>query len=113
MTRTAADLLPPAPPLGTALGVVAGSGRPGPSRIVAPAGTAFIDVGTLAAVQDGPHRSLLAEPTLDGLLAAGRPAWRVAREWLAAWLADPEPLAPYALPRAGAGTALPFCLSGY
>ncbi|MFC5948652.1 fumarylacetoacetate hydrolase family protein [Pseudonocardia lutea] len=113
MTRTAADLLPPDPPLGTALGVVAGSGRPGPSRIVAPAGTAYIDVGTLAAAQDGPHPGLLAEPTLDGLLAAGRPAWREVREWLASWLGDPERLAPYALPHAGVVPVLPFTVADY
>jgi len=110
---TTADLLPPDPPLGTALGVVAGSGRPGPSRIAVPVGSAYVDVGTLAAAQDGPHPALLGAPTLDGLLAAGRPAWREVWEWLTDWLADPERLAPYALPQAGVVPVLPFTVADY
>lgn len=110
---SAAAVLPPEPPLGTALGVVAGSGRPGPSRIVVPVGSAYVDVGTLAAAQGGPHPAVLGEPNLDGLLAAGRPAWREVWEWLGDWLADPERLAPYALPQAGVVPVLPFTVADY
>ena len=110
---SAAAVLPPDPPLGTALGVVAGSGRPGPSRIVAPVGTAYVDVGTLAAAQDGPHPGLLGEPNLDGLLAAGRPAWREVWEWLTSWLTDPERLAPFALPHSGVVPVLPFTVADF
>jgi fumarylacetoacetase len=108
-----AAVLPPDPPLGTALGVVAGSGRPGPSRIVAPVGTAYVDVGTLSAAQNGPHPGLLGESTLDGLLAAGAAAWREVWEWLTAWLEDPERLAPYALPHTGVVPVLPFAVADY
>jgi fumarylacetoacetase len=108
-----AAVLPPDPPLGTALGVVAGSGRPGPGRIVAPVGTAYVDLGTLAAAQSGPHPALLAAPSLDALLAAGRPAWREVWEWLTDWLTDPERLAPYVLPHTGVVPVLPFTVADY
>lgn len=103
----------PAEPIGVALGVVAGAGRPGRSRIVAPVGARRLDVGSLAQVQQGPYPALLGAPTLDALLAAGRPAWRQVWEWLAAALADPERIAPYLLPDHGIVPVRPFTVADF
>ncbi|WP_214368107.1 fumarylacetoacetate hydrolase family protein [Pseudonocardia sp. H11422] len=102
-----------APPVGTALGVVAGAGRPGPSRIVAPMGDAVLDVGALAATRGGPHPELLGLPNLDGLLGAGRPAWREVVGWLSEQLADPDRLSGYLLPTLGVVPVLPFTVADY
>ncbi|MET0188066.1 MAG: fumarylacetoacetate hydrolase family protein [Pseudonocardia sediminis] len=109
MTRAAE----PSPPMGVALGAVAGAGRPGHSRIAAPVGDGVLDVGSLATAQRGPHPELLTAPNLDALLAAGRPVWREVWEWLSGWLADPERLAPYRLPAEGLTPVLPFSVADY
>ncbi|MFC5995616.1 fumarylacetoacetate hydrolase family protein [Pseudonocardia hispaniensis] len=101
------------PPLGMALGVVAGSGRPGPSRIAAPVGDAVLDIASLAVAENGPHAALLHRPNLDGLLAAGRPAWREVFGWLAEQLADPDRLSGHLLPATGVVPVLPFTVADY
>lgn len=95
------------------VGVVAGAGRPGPGRIGVPVGDAVLDVGALAATDDGPYPQLLAAHTLDPLLAAGRPAWREVHGWLADRIADPERLAPHLLPAVGLEHRLPFAVADY
>jgi fumarylacetoacetase len=94
-----------------ALGVVGGVGRPGPGRVVARSPAGVVDVGALADVEGGPHAELLAAPSLDALLAAGRPAWREVHAWLAARLAAEH--APYVLPPAGLELRLPFTVADY
>ncbi|GEL20437.1 fumarylacetoacetate hydrolase family protein [Pseudonocardia asaccharolytica] len=104
---------PAQPPLGTALGVVAGSGRPGPSRIAAPVGDTVLDVASLAVAEHGPHAALLQQPNLDGLLAAGRAVWREVVGWLAERLADPDRLSGHLLPATGVVPVLPFTVADY
>ncbi|MFB9387701.1 fumarylacetoacetate hydrolase family protein [Pseudonocardia petroleophila] len=94
-----------------ALGVVGGSGRPGPGRVVARSPEGVVDVGSLADVEGGPHPELLAAPSLDALLAAGRPAWREVHGWLAERLRTDH--APYVLPPAGLELRLPFAVADY
>ncbi|NMI00867.1 fumarylacetoacetate hydrolase family protein [Pseudonocardia acidicola] len=105
--------IPAAPPVGTALGVVAGAGRPGPARIAAPVGDAVLDVGALAAAAGGPHPALLQQRSLDGLLAAGRPAWREVFGWLSEQLSDPERISAHLLPASGVVPVLPFTVADY
>ncbi|GAA2545898.1 fumarylacetoacetate hydrolase family protein [Pseudonocardia hydrocarbonoxydans] len=94
-----------------ALGVVGGAGRPGPGRVVARSPEGVVDIGSLADVEGGPHADLLAAPTLDALLAAGRPAWREVHGWLAPRLRTDH--APYVLPPAGLELRLPFTVADY
>lgn len=94
-----------------ALGVVGGAGRPGPGRVVARSPEGIVDVGSLADVEGGPYPELLAAPSLDALLAAGRPAWREVHGWLASRLRDEH--APYVLPPGGLELRLPFTVADY
>lgn len=94
-----------------ALGVVGGAGRPGPGRVVARSVEGVVDIGSLADVEAGPYPELLTAPTLDALLAAGRPAWREVHGWLADRLRDEH--APYVLPPAGLEMRLPFTVADY
>ena len=94
-----------------ALGVVGGAGRPGPGRVVARSPEGIVDVGSLFDVEAGPHPDLLAAPSLDALLAAGRPAWREVHGWLAERLARDH--SPYVLPAAGLEMRLPFAVADF
>lgn len=94
-----------------ALGVVGGAGRPGPGRVVARSAEGVVDIGSLADVEAGPYPELLAAPTLDALLGAGRAAWREVHGWLAERLAAEH--APYVLPPAGLEMRLPFAVADY
>jgi fumarylacetoacetase len=94
-----------------ALGVVGGAGRPGRGRVVARSAEGVVDLASLADVEAGPHPDLLAAPTLDALLAAGRPAWREVHGWLAERLRAPH--APYVLPAAGLELRLPFTVADF
>ncbi len=94
-----------------ALGVVGGAGRPGPGRVVARSAEGIVDIGSLADVEAGPYPDLLAAPSLDALLGAGRPAWREVHGWLAARLVQDH--SPYVLPAAGLEMRLPFAVADY
>ncbi|RTL64298.1 MAG: fumarylacetoacetase [Pseudonocardiaceae bacterium] len=98
---------------GLALGVVAGTGRPGPSRIAAPTPAGLLDVGGLAATENTAFAETLGHPTLDALLAAGRPMWADVVGWLGERLADPDRIAPFLLPANGIVPMLPFTVADY
>ena len=94
-----------------ALGVVGGAGRPGPGRVVARSEEGVVDLASLADVEGGPYAELLAGPSLDALLAAGRPAWRAVHGWLAERLRAEH--APYVLPPGGLEPRLPFAVADF
>ncbi|WP_085914523.1 MULTISPECIES: fumarylacetoacetate hydrolase family protein [Pseudonocardia] len=97
-----------------ALGAVAGTGRPGRSRIACPLPDGgLLDVGSLATAQRGPYPDLLTAPDLTRLLDAGAPAWREVVEWLRGWRADPERTAAYRMPAEGLIPVLPFTVADY
>ena len=98
---------------GLALGVVAGTGRPGPSRIAAPTPAGPLDVGGIAATEKTAFAETLGHPTLDALLAAGRPMWADVVGWLGERLADPDRIAPFLLPDNGIVPVLPFTVADY
>ncbi|MEQ3554530.1 fumarylacetoacetate hydrolase family protein [Pseudonocardia nematodicida] len=103
-----------APPPGLALGAVAGAGRPGSSRIACPLPDGgLLDVGSLATAQRGPYPELLTAPNLDGLLDAGRPAWREVCQWLTGWRQDHEKAFAHRLPAEGLVPVLPFTVADY
>ncbi|MDX3226577.1 fumarylacetoacetase [Streptomyces sp. ME19-01-6] len=51
-------------------------------------GAHVLDAGAAAAAVGSPHAALLGHPTLNPLMAAGRPVWRAVREELRAWLTE-------------------------
>ncbi|AEA22906.1 fumarylacetoacetate hydrolase family protein [Pseudonocardia benzenivorans] len=95
------------------IGVVAGVGRPGPSRIAAPTPEGLLDVGALATTENTAFADLLTHPTLDALLAAGRGAWSDVLGWLRERLADPARIGPFLLPPHGVTPVLPFTVADY
>jgi len=105
---------PPTPPPGLALGVVAGAGRPGSSRIACPLPDGgLLDVGSLATAQRGPHPELLTAPNLDRLLAADARVWREIVGWLRGWRQDHERAFAHRLPAEGLVPLLPFSVADY
>ncbi|ARP70688.1 fumarylacetoacetase [Streptomyces pluripotens] len=52
-------------------------------------GEYVLDAGAAAAALRSPHHPLLARPTLNALLAAGRPTWSQVRHAVTAWVTDP------------------------
>ncbi|MGY0059510.1 fumarylacetoacetase [Streptomyces sp. LZ34] len=51
-------------------------------------GDHVLDAGAAAAAVGSPHAALLGHPTLNPLMAAGRPVWQAVREELRAWLTE-------------------------
>ncbi|GAY12804.1 fumarylacetoacetate hydrolase family protein [Pseudonocardia sp. N23] len=103
----------PAIGTGLALGVVAGTGRPGPSRIAAPTPDGLLDVGALAATENVAFAEVLGHPTLDALLATSRALWGDVVGWLGERLADPDRIGPFLLPGNGVVPVLPFAVADY
>ncbi|MFF9341536.1 MULTISPECIES: fumarylacetoacetase [unclassified Streptomyces] len=79
-------------------GVFSTSDEPGRRRLGVRIGGYVLDAGAAAHALGSPYASLLARPSLNPLLAAGRTAWRDVRRALTAWVtvpahrADVEPL---------------------
>ncbi|MGK5530506.1 fumarylacetoacetase [Streptomyces sp. URMC 129] len=91
-------------------------GGPGARRIGVRYGDAVLDAGAAARAFRSPHAGLLAAPSLNPLLAAGRPVWRAVRAELRAWLAAPEhraTVAPLLLPLDAVTLHLPFEVADY
>ncbi|WP_330338392.1 fumarylacetoacetase [Streptomyces sp. NBC_00557] len=79
-------------------------------------GDQVLDAGAAAAALGSPHHSLLARPTLNALLAAGRPAWSEVRRALTDWVTDPahrETVEPLFHPLSEVTLHLPFEVADY
>ncbi|OIK24907.1 fumarylacetoacetase [Streptomyces malaysiense] len=79
-------------------------------------GDQVLDAGAAAAALGSPHQALLARPTLNPLLAAGRATWTEVRSALTSWVTDParrETLAPLFHPLSEVSLHLPFEVADY
>ncbi|MFE4702042.1 fumarylacetoacetase [Streptomyces sp. NPDC056738] len=79
-------------------------------------GDHVLDAGAAARSLGSPYAGLLAQPTLDPLLAAGRTAWSDVRRALTAWVTVPahrETLAPHFHPLSDVTLHLPFTVADY
>jgi fumarylacetoacetase len=79
-------------------------------------GSYVLDAGAAAAALGSPYVSLLARPTLNPLMAAGRTAWSDVRRALTAWVTVPahrETVRPLLHPLADVTLHLPFEVADY
>lgn len=79
-------------------------------------GSHVLDAGAAAAALGSPYVSLLARPTLNPLLAAGRRAWSDVRRALTAWVTVPahrEAVRPLLHPLSEVTLHLPFEVADY
>ncbi|KAB1144130.1 fumarylacetoacetase [Streptomyces luteolifulvus] len=79
-------------------------------------GDTILDAGAAAAALGSPYVSLLARPTLNPLLAAGRTAWSDVRRALTAWVTVPshrETIEPLFHPLSSVTLHLPFEVADY
>ncbi|MFJ1973034.1 fumarylacetoacetase [Streptomyces sp. NPDC087903] len=79
-------------------------------------GDAVLDAGAAAAALGSPYISLLARPSLNPLLAAGRTAWSDVRRALTAWVTVPshrEVIEPLFHPLSSVNLHLPFEVADY
>ncbi|MER5925216.1 fumarylacetoacetase [Streptomyces mirabilis] len=79
-------------------------------------GDHVLDAGATARALGSPYAELLAQPTLNPLLAAGRTAWSDVRRALTAWVTVPahrETIAPLLRPLSEVTLHLPFEVADY
>ncbi|MEW2162953.1 fumarylacetoacetase [Streptomyces sp. NPDC007084] len=79
-------------------------------------GDHVLDAGAAARALGSPYAGLLAQPTLDPLLAAGRTAWSDVRRALTAWVTVPahrDTLSPHLHPLSEVTLHLPFTVADY
>ncbi|MFJ6571560.1 fumarylacetoacetase [Streptomyces sp. NPDC091292] len=79
-------------------------------------GSYVLDAGAAAAALGSPYVSLLAQPTLNALLAAGRTAWSDVRRAITAWVTVPahrDTLRPLLHPLSDVTLHLPFEVADY
>ncbi|MFE3407055.1 fumarylacetoacetase [Streptomyces mirabilis] len=79
-------------------------------------GDHVLDAGATARALGSPYAELLAQPTLNPLLAAGRTAWSDVRRALTAWVTVPahrETIAPLLYPLSEVTLHLPFEVADY
>ncbi|MYX99619.1 fumarylacetoacetase [Streptomyces sp. SID486] len=85
-------------------------------RIGVRLGDHVLDAAATAAALGSPHQALLARPTLNQLLAAGRTTWSEVRRALISWLTDPahrETVEPLLHPLSEVTLHLPFEVADY
>ncbi|MFF9521265.1 fumarylacetoacetase [Streptomyces achromogenes] len=85
-------------------------------RIGVRLGNHVLDAGAAAAAVGSPHQALLAAPTLNPLLAAGRATWSEIRRAVTSWVTDPahRPTAePLFHPLSEVTLHLPFDVADY
>ncbi len=86
-------------------------------RVVVPLGDRLLDLAAALARVDGPLARLVDRPTLDPLLAAGRPAWEAVRGRLLRLLTEDTPehrrAVEAALRDQGPAPRLPFTVADY
>ncbi|MFE2373990.1 fumarylacetoacetase [Streptomyces sp. NPDC059398] len=89
---------------------------PGRRRVGVRIGGHVLDAGAAATALGSPYSRLLAHPTLNPLLAAGRTAWRDVRRALTAWVTVPAHrpvIEPLLHPVAGVTMHLPYEVADY
>ncbi|PBC62112.1 fumarylacetoacetase [Streptomyces sp. Tue6028] len=100
-------------------GVFSPNGDPGGSaerRVGVRLGDHVLDAGAAARALGSPYAELLAQPTLNPLLAAGRTTWSDVRRALTAWVTVPahrETLEPHVHPLSEVTLHLPFEVADY
>ncbi|MCQ0024236.1 fumarylacetoacetase [Streptomyces somaliensis DSM 40738] len=70
-------------------GVFSTAAEPGRRRVGVRIGDHVLDAGAAAHALGSPYAGLLAQPSLNPLMAAGRRVWRDVRRALTAWLTSP------------------------
>ncbi|MFF0481276.1 fumarylacetoacetase [Streptomyces sp. NPDC004435] len=97
-------------------GVFATADEPGHRRLGVRIGGHVLDAGAAAHALGSPYASLLAQPSLDPLLAAGRTTWRDVRRALTAWVTVPAHRAeiePLLHPLDAVTLHLPYTVADY
>ncbi|KAB8167306.1 fumarylacetoacetase [Streptomyces sp. 3MP-14] len=97
-------------------GVFSPRDAPDERRVGVRLGDRVLDAGAAARALGSPHADPLSAPSLDALLAAGRPVWRAVRAELRSWLGDPahrERVAPLLRPLDTVTLRLPFTVADY
>ncbi|WP_381553575.1 fumarylacetoacetase [Streptomyces eurythermus] len=85
-------------------------------RIGVRLGNHVLDAGATAAAVGSPHQALLAAPTLNPLLAAGRATWSEIRRAVTSWVTDPAhrpTVEPLFHPLSEVTLHLPFDVADY
>ncbi|MCC3652372.1 fumarylacetoacetase [Streptomyces sp. S07_1.15] len=93
-------------------GVFSTPDEPGRKRIGVRYGDRVLDVHTAATALGSPHADVLAHPTLNPLMAAGRPTWRAVRASVATWVGYPA-IEPFLHPLTEVTLHLPFEVADY
>ncbi|MGP3927631.1 fumarylacetoacetase [Streptomyces sp. 8N616] len=93
-------------------GVFSTADEPGNRRIGVRYGDHVLDVHTAATALGSPHSDLLAHPTLNALMAAGRPIWQAVRAGIRTWLGYPA-IEPFLHPLTDVTLHLPFEVADY
>ncbi|WP_394433304.1 fumarylacetoacetase [Streptomyces sp. SGAir0957] len=91
-------------------------GAAGGRRVGVRVGDHVLDAGAAAAAFGFPHAALLAAPTLNPLLAAGRAVWSEVRAALISWVTEPAHRAtvlPFLRPLSEVDLHLPFEVADY
>ncbi|WP_369206657.1 fumarylacetoacetase [Streptomyces sp. PU-14G] len=89
---------------------------PGHRRLGVRFGDDVLDLGAVAAAFGSAHTEVLRAPSLNALMAAGRPVWQAVRAEVRAWLTDEthrETAARHLLPLDGVRLHLPFEVADY
>ncbi|MFD3662270.1 fumarylacetoacetase [Streptomyces sp. NPDC058659] len=97
-------------------GVFSTADEPGRRRLGVRIGGHVLDAGAAAHALGSPYAALLAQPSLNSLLAAGRTAWRDVRRALTAWVTVPAHRAdiePLLYPLDGVTLHLPYEVADY
>jgi fumarylacetoacetase len=93
-------------------GVFSTADEPGRRRIGVRYGGRVLDVHTAATALGSPHADVLAHPTLNALMAAGRPVWESVRADIGTWLGYPA-IEPFLHPLSAVALHLPFEVADY
>ncbi|MEU9983881.1 fumarylacetoacetase [Streptomyces sp. NPDC050856] len=97
-------------------GVFSTADEPGRRRVGVRIGDHVLDAGAAAHALGSPYAALLARPSLNPLLAAGRTAWRDVRRALTAWVTVPAhrpDVEPLLHPLASVTLHLPYEVADY
>ena len=85
-------------------------------RVGVAVGDHVLDLGGAARALDAPFADTVDRPSLDTLLAAGRPMWDQVRSALTRWLTDPvhaDAVRPHLVDRSTVRLHLPFTVADY